>query len=110
MYFGFSPSLKIGVILAVLRSSAIWADFNERLICAIGGASSCAQSLRVQLGISSMPYAFFLVSCFKCFFTSSTDTCENLKMLFTFSSFSFRVDQTISLKGIQDLLSFEATI
>ena len=86
----------------VLRSSAIWADFNERLIiCANSGASSCAQSLRIQLGISSLPSVFFLLSCFKCFSTSGTDTCENLKMLFTFSSFSFGVDQTNSLKGVQ---------
>ena len=47
------------------------------------------------------PSAFFLLSYFKCFFTSGTDTCENLKILFTFSSFSFGVDQTNSLKGVQ---------
>ena len=87
----------------VLRSSAIWADFNERLMI-------CAQSLRIQLGISSLPSVFFLLSYFKCFFTSGTDTWENLKMLFTFSSFLFGVDQTNSLKGIQDLLRFEATV
>ena len=108
MYFDFSPSLKIGVFFEVLRSSDIRADFNERLmICAISSTSSCAQSLRIQLGISSVPSAFFLLSGFKCFFTSGTDTCENLKMLFTFSIFSFGVDQKNSLKGIQDLLSFE---
>ena len=74
--------------LAVLSSLGIWADFKERLmIWAIGGASSCAQSLSIRFEISSMPSDFFLLNFFKCYFTSGIDTCENLKMLFEFSCF-----------------------
>ena len=72
MNFDLLPSLYIGTTFAIFSSFGISSAFSERFVrCAIGGASSSAQSFSIHVGIRSGHSTFILSSDFRCFRTST---------------------------------------